>query len=195
MKPGPKKGSKQKKRRIGGDIARHIAFFARVKICSKTHCWNWKGMKTVAGYGSFSFLSEKRIYAHRFSYESFVESIPKGLVLDHLCRNPSCVNPDHLEPVTQKENCIRGVAPKILLDWLNSKSADERRLHAKRAGDASGAIKRAKTHCVKGHMLDEENTALTKLGHRFCRQCSRERESIRVVKRRLARQAARALAA
>lgn len=64
------------------------------------------------GYGEF-FTQRvngkvKMVHAHRFSYEVVKGKIPDGLVIDHLCRNSKCVNPDHLEPVTQKENIIRG---------------------------------------------------------------------------------------
>jgi hypothetical protein len=63
--------------------------------------------------------------AHRAVYETFVEAVPEGLELDHLCRNTGCVNPDHLEPVTHAENMRRGV-------WPN----------------------RSKTHCPRGHLYD-----------------------------------------
>lgn len=61
-------------------------------------CWNWEGNLNKAGYGRFSFMNERWL-AHRVSYELFVGPIPNE-ALDHLCRNPRCVNPDHLEPVT-----------------------------------------------------------------------------------------------
>ena len=69
-------------------------------------CWNWQASKHL-GYGRFRFNGTV-VYAHRFCYKLFKGDIPNNLVLDHLCRNPSCINPDHLEPVTQKINCIRG---------------------------------------------------------------------------------------
>ncbi len=65
-------------------------------------CWVWSGHSTRFGYGKFR--SDKTVYAHRYSYEKFVSQIPRGLHIDHLCSRPSCVNPIHLEPVTQAEN-------------------------------------------------------------------------------------------
>lgn len=72
-------------------------------------CWEWRGTRDRAGYGRFS--DGRRFgtnIAHRISYLLTHGSIPAGLDLDHLCRNRGCVNPDHLEPVTHHENCLRG---------------------------------------------------------------------------------------
>lgn len=62
-------------------------------------CWNWTGRLDAWGYGRLG-----RRGAHRASYIERVGPIPEGLVLDHLCNNPRCINPDHLEPVTDAEN-------------------------------------------------------------------------------------------
>ena len=70
-------------------------------------CHQWAGCKGPAGYGVF-WMHSRRWLAHRASYELFVGAIPEGLELDHLCRNRMCVNPAHLEPVTHRENIIRG---------------------------------------------------------------------------------------
>lgn len=110
-------------------------------------CWPWIGKLNADGYGLFTG-SRRRVRAHRFAYELLVGPIPDGLVLDHLCRNPCCVNPTHLEPVTIRENVLRGVGPS-----------------AKHA---------VKTHCVNGHPFDSVNTHITAQGWRKCRACERE---------------------
>lgn len=107
----------------------------------------WDCLNTKAGNGYFQVqLDNKVVRAHRMSYEMFVGDIPEGLVIDHLCRNPACVNPDHLEVVTNKENILRGVG----LTAQNSK----------------------KTHCLRGHPYDAANTRVGKKG-RDCRACHR----------------------
>lgn len=75
------------------------------RIVDEGNCWRWTGRIDWKGYG---WLSADP--AHRLTYEAAVGPIPAGLVIDHLCRNPWCVNPAHLEPVTQKENVHRGIA-------------------------------------------------------------------------------------
>ena len=75
-------------------------------------CWEWLGCKDGDGYGMFRFEGYMR-RAHRWGYELLVSKVPEGLVLDHLCRNPSCVNPDHLEPVTNQENLDRGEGRRV----------------------------------------------------------------------------------
>jgi hypothetical protein len=74
-------------------------------------CWSWTGARS-AGYGSFNPGGQRPVKAYRWSYEYFVGPIPDGLVLDHLCCNPPCVNPDHLEPVTSGENVRRAAAQR-----------------------------------------------------------------------------------
>lgn len=74
-------------------------------------CWLWLGKLNEAGYGIMEFKNERPYFrrAHRVSYETLKEPIPAGLVLDHLCSNRACVNPTHLEPVTQTVNAARGL--------------------------------------------------------------------------------------
>src|SRR5208337_4315885 len=78
----------------------------------KTPCWIWQRAKHPLGYGSSSGDGEDRI-AHRMIYKRHRGPIPEGLELDHLCRQTSCVNPDHLEPVTHAENMRRGVNTRL----------------------------------------------------------------------------------
>lgn len=73
-------------------------------------CWEWTGSRHPRGYGEF-FDGSTVVRAHRWAYEQFVGPIPEGLVIDHLCRNTGCVNPLHLEAVTQTENIRRGESP------------------------------------------------------------------------------------
>ena len=112
-----------------------------------TGCWIW--LRTHEDYGYFI---GKR--AHRISYEHWKGKIPKGLVIDHLCRNRSCVNPQHLEAVTQKENINRGIR-------ISGKEH-----HSSR-----------KTHCPKGHEYTKQNIYLTPKGSRTCRICHRESDN------------------
>lgn len=86
-------------------------FFAKVDVSTIDQCWLWTAHLNNKGYGEFSF-NGKVALAHRVAYELFVEPIPEGLVIDHVrsrgCVSTACVNPAHLEPVTQRENMRRG---------------------------------------------------------------------------------------
>lgn len=77
------------------------------KVEKTDTCWLWRGFTTKKGYGHFA-LGRGYKQAHRHSYELLVGKIPSHLQIDHLCRVRNCVNPDHLEPVTSRENALRG---------------------------------------------------------------------------------------
>jgi hypothetical protein len=82
----------------------------RTSIDEATGCWNWTHRTTSAGYGTLS-IRARNFAAHRISYTRHKGPIPEGLVLDHLCRNTVCINPEHLEAVTDQVNILRGMAP------------------------------------------------------------------------------------
>jgi len=86
------------------------------KVDKSGDCWIWKGSMQRSGYGHIHVSEKPKRFAsaHRVAWELCGRVIPPGMVLDHLCRTPACVNPDHLEPVTQRENALRGVAPNVL---------------------------------------------------------------------------------
>lgn len=115
-----------------------------------TDCWHWNGhvdRKTGYGYAWKNGVGG-HAFAHRQFYMLHVGPVPEGLVLDHLCRNRGCVNPDHLEPVTQRVNTLRGIGPSAQLA--------------------------AQTHCKRGHELAGANLYLTPEGWRQCRTCRNE---------------------
>jgi hypothetical protein len=73
------------------------------RIDASGTCWNWTGYVKENGYGYFNSDGHP-VYPHRVMYETFVASIPDGWVVDHICNNRKCCNPDHLQAVTQNEN-------------------------------------------------------------------------------------------
>jgi hypothetical protein len=85
--------------------AHELTRFISKTLFNSNGCIIWKGQLDKDGYGRFKFKGKTQV-AHRVSY-LHSNPIPEGLQLDHLCRNPSCVNPIHLEPVTSKENLRR----------------------------------------------------------------------------------------
>ena len=80
---------------------------AKVIVHPISDCWRWTGARNPKGYGSVANGEGGSKLAHRASYELLVGPIPEGLTIDHLCLNTSCVNPEHMEPVTRSENSAR----------------------------------------------------------------------------------------
>jgi hypothetical protein len=89
----------------------------KYRVDTDTGCWVWNGRVNRKGYGILHVARPgyraRDEYAHRWMYEQHVGPIPEGLVLDHLCRNPPCVNPEHVELVTHVENLRRGKGTKL----------------------------------------------------------------------------------
>jgi hypothetical protein len=116
-----------------GDERLPRRFWSKVAVNGNTGCWEWTAAKTN-GYGRYG-IGPRRDYhllvAHRYAYSVLIGPVPDEMHCDHLCRNRQCVNPAHLEVVTQRENKLRG--------------------------DGTTAVNAAKTHCTRGHELDGDN--------------------------------------
>jgi hypothetical protein len=88
-------------------------FWTLISTEPNTGCWLWLGTIDRDGYGKIS-ANKKNLRAHRVAYAALVGEVPRGLQLDHLCRQRCCVNPHHLEPVTCAENLRRGWSPSAM---------------------------------------------------------------------------------
>ena len=117
-----------------------------VVIDRDTGCWIWQLSVLKSGYGCIR-VSGRTHTAHAVAYRVFCGQVPDGLELDHLCGVRECCNPQHLEPVTHRENVLRG---------------------------RGRAAKAAITHCPHGHAYSEDNTYVNQ-GRRFCRACGNAR--------------------
>lgn len=150
---------------VFGDARLTGSFWSKVAVDSTTGCWNWTASRYKNGYGAYGVPSGQRPknqpvvrLAHRFAYERLVGD-PGKLSLDHLCHNGNdcllandcphraCVNPAHLEPVTARENLMRG--------------------------NTTTRLNAEKTHCKWGHEYTKENTYIINGGKsRGCRACA-----------------------
>jgi hypothetical protein len=145
----------QPPKRRGGRRAEPLDARILKKTDRSGDCWLWTGYLDRDGYAIIT-VAERVMRAHRVSYATFVGEIGEGMEIDHLCRVRHCVRPEHLEPVSHRENVLRQL-------------------------EATGSIGGQRPNslvtdgvCVAGHVMDEENT-YSNGGRLYCRACHRER--------------------
>lgn len=125
-------------------IPLEIRFWSKVDKTGS--CWLWTAGCSGDGYGQIK-IDGHQCKPHRIAYELLVGPIPEGMHIDHLCRIPTCVRPEHLEAVSQRVNILRGIGATAC--------------HARQ------------THCKRGHAFDEANTYIWR-SSRICRKCRLE---------------------
>lgn len=120
-------------------------FWSKVNKQTDSGCWKWTAF-IYQGYGRFR-IGRGIVQAHRWAWEQVHGPVPEGLELDHLCRNTACVNPDHIEAVTHRENALRGFHPNV-------------------------QTHRTKV-CKRGHEISGDNAYPLKDGRQRCFACHR----------------------
>lgn len=129
-------------------------FWPKVARSEPDQCWPWLGYIMANGYGRYQ-AKGTTWWVHRLAYTLTNGPIPAKMQLDHLCRNRACCNPAHLEPVSQRENILRG--------------------------EGISAIHARQTHCIHGHEFTPANTRRHRNGGRGCRSCDSYRRRVRVL--------------
>ncbi len=136
-----------------GTRSRDDRFWQKVDKVAPDGCWIWTAAKTGNGYGLFTNEDGRLVVAHRWLYERLYGPLPARSVVHHRCHNRACVNPAHLEPITNRENVLEGDGPS-----------------------AANALK---THCPNGHPYEGDNLYVDRSGRRHCRTCRRESDQRR----------------
>ncbi len=145
-------------------------FWALIDVRDPSECWEWQGICSSNGYGRHYLRGFGPVISHRLAYHIAKGLMPADLVSDHLCRNRKCVNPAHIEPVTSRENTLRGEAG----------------LHRRHERELV-------THCKWGHALTPDNLKGRKDGPRVCLSCTRIAQNKWRAKKRAARVIAAAI--
>lgn len=195
-------------------------FVAKLEV-AENGCWHWTGYLAPTGYG-FTKIQRVGVSVHRFSYLLFVGAIPDGMHLDHACHTEAinrqecaggngclhrrCANPQHLKPVTPRENalislsfaaehakrthCVNGhrlegddlylrpTGGRACYQCHRDLDKRQRREKAEREGTVVRPLPQDRTHCAQGHPFDEANTKKDKRGYRVCRACANERSRV-----------------
>jgi hypothetical protein len=147
-------------------------FLSRVSI-AKNGCWVMSGWHDRDGYAHFH-KQKKQSKAHRISYEWHKTKIPVGLTIDHLCKNKGCVNPEHLEAVTASENAKRHNAQGYKNWWASLADNQKKQFvenACRKASQKAAKLKKAATHCKRGHEWLPETTYISPQGVRRCNVC------------------------
>lgn len=141
-------------------------FVAKISPEPNSGCWLWEGKLNDAGYGYFH-ISRNWFRAHRLSWELENGPIPPDLVIDHKCQMRCCVNPDHLQVITQAENARLGFKRVhrgfVIFGQFRSLAPTARPI---------------KTHCLNGHEFNGTNTQIARTGARVCLLCREERNRL-----------------
>lgn len=174
----------------------------RIEDCGyETYCLTWTAYCLPNGYARYCH-DKQAAYAHRVVYEAIIGPIPTGLFIDHLCRNRACVNPWHLEPVTNRVNILRGQTVmaanatkthcahghEFTTENTIRSGPDGRLRHCRSCRENTYAERNRqrrllrvtnpappRTHCKRGHLLDVENTHVrVSDSARICRTCMRD---------------------
>jgi len=137
--------SPEDKQALNREVADLPSRWQRRITVDSNGCWIWNGTRDTKDYGAIYSGCKRRVPAHRVIYVFLMGPIPEGKLLDHLCRVHPCVNPAHLEPVSNKENVLRGIS--------------------------FAAVNAQKSHCSNGHEFTDGNTYRRTDGTRDCRIC------------------------